>query len=56
MEWVFGSDYYSSGRDYLTVASWTPSAAALWSGPTPAQLDGPFYGAKLARLTSASSS
>ena len=54
MEWVFGSDYYSSGRDYLTVASWTPSAAALWSGPTPAQLDGPFYGAKLARLTSAS--
>lgn len=49
-ELVFGSDYYSSGRDYLTVASWTPTAAALWSGPLPSQLDGPFYGAKLARL------
>jgi PKD domain/FG-GAP-like repeat/FG-GAP repeat len=53
-ELVFGSDYYSSGRDYLTVASWTPSAAALWSGPIPSQLDGPFYGAKLARLTATS--
>ncbi len=51
MELVFGSDYYSSGRDYLTVASWTPTAAALWNGPTAAQLDGPFYGAKLARIT-----
>ena len=53
-ELVFGSDYYSSGRDYLTVASWTPSAAALWSGPLPSQLDGPFYGAKMARLTASS--
>ena len=54
-ELVFGSDYYSSGRDYLTVASWTPTATALWSGPLPSQLDGPFYGAKLARLTVAGS-
>ena len=50
-ELVFGSDYYSSGRDYLTVAAWTPTPAALWSGPLPVQLDGPFYGAKLARIT-----
>lgn len=51
MEWVFGSDYYSSGRDYLTVASWTPTPAALWNGPLPVQLDGPFYGAKLGQIT-----
>ncbi|MES1190123.1 MAG: FG-GAP-like repeat-containing protein [Steroidobacter sp.] len=51
-EIVFGSDYYSSGRDYLTVGTWTPTAAASWSGPLPAQLDGPFYGAKLAQIAS----
>jgi FG-GAP repeat len=51
---VFGSDYFSSGRDYLTVASWTPTATALWSGPLPSQLDGPFYGAKIASLTASS--
>jgi FG-GAP-like repeat len=51
MELVFGSDYYSSGRDYLTIASWTPAPAVLWNGPTAAQLDGPFYGAKMARLS-----
>jgi hypothetical protein len=53
-ELVFGSDYFSSGRDYLTVASWTPTATALWSGPLPSQLDGPFYGAKIASLTASS--
>lgn len=50
LELVFGSDIVSSGRDYLTIASWTPTPTVLWSGPLPVQLDGPFYGAKLAQL------
>jgi hypothetical protein len=49
-EIVWGSDYVSSGRDYLAVASWTPALAVQWSGPTPAVLDGPFVGAKNAHL------
>jgi hypothetical protein len=49
-EIIWGSDYVSSGRDYLVVASWTPSMGVLWSGPTPAVLDGPFVGAKSAHL------
>jgi len=53
-ELVWGSDYYSSGRDFLVVASWTPAASVLWSGPTPAQLDGAFYGAKLAHVSATS--
>ena len=49
-EIVWGSDYVSSGRDYLAVASWTPAMTVQWSGPTPAVLDGPFVGAKSAHL------
>ena len=50
-ELVWGADIGSSGRDYLVVASWTPSTGTvLWSGPTPAQLDGPFTGGKLAHI------
>ena len=50
-ELVWGSDIGSSGRDYLVVASWTPpSGSVLWSGPSPAELDGPFVGGKLAHL------
>ncbi len=49
-EIIWGSDYVSSGRDYLVVASWTPSMGVLWSGPMPAVLDGPFVGAKSAHL------
>ncbi len=47
---VFGSDYYSSGRDYLDIVKWNATSTRLWEGPTPAQLDGPFYGGALARL------
>jgi hypothetical protein len=49
-EIIWGSDYYSSGRDYLVVASWTPTLTVLASLPTPAQLDGPFVGAQYAHL------
>jgi hypothetical protein len=49
-EIIWGSDYYSSGRDYLVVASWTPSMSVQFAGPDPAQLDGPFIGAKYAHL------
>lgn len=51
-ELVWGEDYFSSGRDYVTVASWTPSMAVLYRGPTPAQLDGDFVGARWAHLSS----
>ena len=49
-EIIWGSDYYSSGRDFLVVASWTPTMAVQFLGPDPAQLDGPFIGAKYAHL------
>ena len=51
---VFGSDYYSSGRDYLDLVHWNTPSSVLWEGPAPAQLDGPFYGAQLARLSASS--
>lgn len=50
VELVYGSDYYSSGRDFIDVASWTPTPMSLWSGPLPDQLDGPFYCARLATI------
>ena len=49
-EIIWGADYYSSGRDFLVVASWTPSMTVQFSGPVPAVLDGPFIGAKYAHL------
>jgi hypothetical protein len=49
-EIIWGSDYVSSGRDYLVVASWTPSMSVQFSGPDPAVLDGPFIGGKYAHL------
>lgn len=30
---AFGSDYYSSGRDYLDIVKWNATSTRLWEGP-----------------------
>jgi hypothetical protein len=35
----------------LAIASWTPTATLLWSGPLPISLDGPFVCAQLAKVS-----
>jgi hypothetical protein len=51
LDLVWGSGRSSSGADVLVVTSWGPTPTLKWKGPSP-QLDGPFSGAKPARLTS----
>jgi len=41
----------SNNSPTLAIASWTPSATLLWSGPLPISLDGPFVCARLAQVS-----
>lgn len=50
LEFVWGSGASSSGEDHFVVAGHNPGIAVEWTNDDPNELDGPFLGARFARI------
>jgi hypothetical protein len=50
IEIVWGSGASSSGEDVFVVAGFNPGIGVEWTNSNPNELDGPFFGARLAAL------
>ncbi|HET9599728.1 MAG TPA: FG-GAP-like repeat-containing protein [Anaeromyxobacteraceae bacterium] len=50
LEFVWGSGATSSGEDSFVIAGLNPTIGVEWTNTNPNELDGPFIGARLARV------